>query len=129
MYLYYAIFTPETDGGYSIEFPDLEGAFSCGNDMHDSLYMAKDLLEGWLIVAEDEGDNIPQPSSPSEISIQPNELLIPIEVNLSLARQKHENTLIKKTLTIPEYLNVLAMDNGINFSQTLTEALREKLGV
>lgn len=129
MYLYYAVFTPEIDGGFSVQFPDLDGAFTCGDDMHESLYMAKDLLEGWLIVAEDEGDVIPPPSTPDEISFSGKDLLIPIEVNLALARQKHDNTLIKKTLTIPQYLNTLAVDADINFSATLSDALKEKLGV
>ena len=35
--------------------------------------------------------------------------------------------MIKKTLTIPNYVNALAEKEGINFSQTLTEVLKEKL--
>lgn len=128
MYLYYAIFSPD-NGKYAVEFPDLEGAYTFGDSMSEALYMAKDLLEGWLIVAEDEGDKIPAPSYPQDIKSEKDDLIIPIEVNLNAARLKHSSKLIKKTLSIPEYINELAKENNINFSQTLTEALKEKLDV
>ena len=83
MYLYYAIFTL-SEGKYDIEFPDLDGAYSFGEDMHDALYMAKDLLEGWLIVANREGDPIPEASSPDDLTVSKDALLIPIKVDLEL---------------------------------------------
>lgn len=128
MYLYYAIFDPEGTQ-YNVSFPDLDGAFTFGDNMHDALYMAKDLLEGWLINAQDEGEEFPKPSDPDSVHLEANQLLIPIEANLDLARAKFEAQLVKKTLTIPKYLNMVAEENGINFSQTLTEALKEKLRV
>lgn len=127
MYLYYAVFNIDSDG-INIEFPDLDGAYSAGGDMHEALTMAKDLLEGWLIVAEEEGDPIPEPSTLEVIKAKyPDDLIVPIEVNLALAREKHFGKPVKKTLTIPSYINTLAIENGINFSQVLTEALKEKL--
>lgn len=88
MYLYYAIFTPSA-GQFAIEFPDLEGAFSCGEDMDEALYMAKDLLEGWLIIAEEEGDPIPTPSLPDDLLVPEDALVLPIEVDLAQAKKKH----------------------------------------
>ncbi|MBD3949802.1 type II toxin-antitoxin system HicB family antitoxin [Tuanshanicoccus lijuaniae] len=128
MYLYYAIFSYE-DGAYNVSFPDLDGAFTFGDTMSDALHMAKDLLEGWLVIAEDEGDEIPEPSEPKDINLEDGDLLIPIEANVAIARAKFENKLIKKTLTIPKYINMLAEEVGINFSATLTEVLKDKLGV
>ncbi|AMB95130.1 type II toxin-antitoxin system HicB family antitoxin [Aerococcus urinae] len=84
MYLYYAIFTPSEDK-YAIEFPDLDDAYSFGEDMNDALYMAKDLLEGWLIVAKKEGDSIPKASSPDDLKISEDALLVPIKVDLELS--------------------------------------------
>lgn len=43
-YAYPAVFTPETDGGFSVNFPDLEGCYTCGDDMPDALMMAEDVL-------------------------------------------------------------------------------------
>lgn len=60
MYLYCALFNL-ADDGINIEFPGSDGAFTFGADMHDALYMAKDLLAGWLINAEDDVEGIPEP--------------------------------------------------------------------
>lgn len=58
-----------------------------------------------------------------------NETIFIVSIDLELAVAKIKNRLVKKTLTIPEYLNVLGMRENLNFSQILAEALREKLNV
>lgn len=126
MYLYYALFNL-ADDGINIEFPGLDGAFTFESAMRNTLHMAKDLLSGWLINAEDDGEEIPEPLQPSEISVPESDLLIPIEVNTELYRLKFDNQAIKKTLTIPKYLDALGKAENINFSLVLTEALKEKL--
>lgn len=60
-YIYPAIFTPD-DGGYSVEFPDIEGCYTCGKDLQDSISMAEDALPLMLTVYEDEKRKIPVPS-------------------------------------------------------------------
>lgn len=126
--IYYGIFNI-ADDGINVSFPDLDGAFTGGSDMHEALNMAKDLLAGWLINAEDDGEKFPAPTQPLDIKVGQGELVIPIEVNLNFYRKKFDSQPVKKTLTIPTYLNDLGNKAGINFSQTLTEALKEKLGV
>ena len=128
MFIYYAIFNFDDDG-INVSFPDLDGAFTSGSDMHEALYMSKDLLAGWLINAEDDGESFPEPSLPNEFEVSEGDLVVPVEINLKLYREKFDNQIIKKTLTIPKYLNNLAEEEKINFSATLTEALKEKLGV
>lgn len=128
MLLYYAIFSFE-DETVNVVFPDLDNAVTFGTDMHDALYMARDLLAGWLLDAEDNGDRLPTASEPSIFSAGNSQLIIPIEVDLNFFRNKFNSKPVKKTLTIPSYLNDLGIKSGINFSQTLTEALKEKLGV
>lgn len=126
MYLYYALFNLAEDG-INIEFPGLDGAFTFGSDMHNALHTAKELLAGWLINAEDDEEEIPAPLQPSEISVPEDDLLIPIEVNTELYRLKFDNQAIKKTLTIPRYLDALGKAENINFSLVLNETLKEKL--
>ena len=89
--------------------------------------MAKDALEGHILVLEDYNDPIPTPTNPQDIQISNNALLIPIEIDTKIARYKEENKFIKKTLTIPQHLNILGEQHGINFSQLLQDALRERL--
>ncbi|MBC5703410.1 MAG: toxin-antitoxin system, antitoxin component, HicB domain protein [Hungatella sp.] len=42
-------------------------------------------------------------------------------------RKKHRSKAVKKTLTIPEWLNEAASNAGLNFSQILQEALLKRL--
>lgn len=103
MYLYYASFNL-ADDGINIEFPGLDGAFTFGSDMHNAVHTAKELLAGWLINAEDDGEEIPAPLQPSEISVPEDDLLIPIEVNTELYRVKFDNQAIKKILLFRDIL-------------------------
>lgn len=128
-YLYYALFESEENGQYSVSFPDLPGCLTFGDDMSDALYMAKDVLEGWMIDVENDNESIPAPSYPNEITVPTNALLIPIEVDTKIARIKFGNKAINKTLTIPYWLDELAKASNINFSQVLQEGLKKQLGI
>ncbi|MCH4165906.1 MAG: type II toxin-antitoxin system HicB family antitoxin [Lentilactobacillus diolivorans] len=129
-YLYYALFTFDAAGKVEVTFPDLApSAATFGDTVSDALHMAKDALEGYLLTAEDFGDTLPTSSDPQDIQHKQTQLLIPIEVNTTIAREREENRSVKKTLTIPKYLNDIGVKNKINFSSTLTEALKEKLGI
>lgn len=128
MVIYYAVFNFAEDG-INVVFPDLDDAATFGKNMHEALYMAKDLLAGWLIDAEDEKEAFPVPSGHLSIPVAPEDLLIPIEIDLAFYRKKFNSKPIKKTLTIPSYLNDLGNEAKINFSATLTETLKEKLEV
>ena len=87
-YAYPAVFTPEEDGGFSIKFPDLEGCYTCGDDMVDSIAMAEDALALVLYEYEKDGREIPFPSSESSISLSDNEF-----INVSLL----DKEMFKKT--------------------------------
>ena len=123
-HIFPAIFSEET-GGYNISFPDLPGAFTCGEDFEDAMYMAKDCLEVYLHDLEE----IPKVSKPNIVSLKTGELIVLIEADLLSFRKKYDNQTIKKTLTIPKWLNEEAMEKKINFSAILKEALKEELGI
>lgn len=127
-YLFYAVFDEQEDG-INVSFPDLEGGFTAGENMSEALYMAKDLLAGLLIDLQEDGERIPTPSKPFSVPKKENELVVPIEVNLEFYRAKFEGELVKKTLTIPKYLNIAGVNEKINFSQILTEELKTILEV
>lgn len=126
-YSYPAIFTPEENGGFSVNFPDLESCYTCGDTLTDSLMMAEDVLAYTLYDYEREGRLIPTPSSISSIPLSDGEFVNYIACDILSYRKRNSNTAIKKTLTIPEWLNEEATAMGINFSQVLQEALIQKL--
>lgn len=52
-----------------------------------------------------------------------------VSVDVEEYARKHFEKSVKKTLTIPAWLNNLAVKNHVNFSQTLQQALKEQLNV
>lgn len=125
-YVYPAVFDYAEDG-ISISFPDLPGCFSCAYSDEEALYMAKEALRGWLLVSEESGDTIADPTPLRDIALESNQRCVLIDVNLAPHREPFENRTVKKTLTIPAWLNKMAERENLNFSQVLQSALKERL--
>ena len=125
-YAYPAIFTPE-EKGYSIIFPDLDGCYTCGDSLEDGLEMARDALALVLYGYEKDGRKIPAPSKLKTLSIGENEFVSYVACDTMKYRKMYNNKAVKKTLTLPEWMNEEATAIGINFSQVLQEALLQKL--
>lgn len=128
-YAYPAIFTPEEDGGYSVRFPDLEGCFTCGDDLADALFMAEDALALVLYGYENDARTIPTPSKAEDLKLAPGEFVNAVACDTLEYRKCFNNKAVKKTLTIPEWLNESAISMNINFSQVLQDALMQKIGM
>ena len=127
-YVYPAVFTPEEEGGYSVFFPDLEGCYTCGDDLQDALFMANDVLAFVLYDYEKEGKRIPVPSKAEDVKKEGCEFVNYIACDTIEYARMHDNKAVKKTLTIPQWLNDAALREDINFSQVLQEALMNKVG-
>ena len=126
-YSYPAIFSLEKNGAYSVNFPDLESCYTCGDNLTDALMMAEDVLAFTLYDYEREHREIPIPSSPSSILLGQDEFINYIACNTMEYRKRHNNQSVKKTLTIPQWLNEAAIEMDLNFSQVLQEALLSKI--
>ena len=126
-YIYPALFSPESDGGYSVSFPDIEGCFTCGDTLQDSIEMAQDALNLMLVELEDSHLPIQSPSSINNIKIKNDEFLTLIQADTMKYRKVLNNASVKKTLSIPSWLNDAAIASGINFSQVLQDALKTQL--
>ena len=70
---------------------------------------------------------LPVPSSPDSIKTEDNGFLVIIQFDLAAYRKRTSSKVVKKTLTIPEWLNEEALAKGINFSQVLQEGLVAKI--
>lgn len=129
VYIFPAIFEPSEAGGYCITFPDLPGCITEGDSLDEAMYMAKDALELYLFNYEDEGEEIPVPSAPERIETGNHTFVVPVKAYMPLIREEMANKSVKKTLTIPYWLNKAAESSHINFSQVLQFALKERLGI
>ncbi|MBR1440273.1 MAG: type II toxin-antitoxin system HicB family antitoxin [Lachnospiraceae bacterium] len=126
-YVYPAIFTPEEGGKFSVDFPDLEGCYTCGDDLAHAIYMAEDVLAMVLYEHERDGSPIPAPSDVKKLKVPAGSFSNLIMCDTLWYHKKHNASSVKKTLSIPAYLNDAATAAGINFSQVLQDALKEML--
>lgn len=127
-YCYPAVFTPDGDG-YSVDFPDLDGCYTCGDSLPEAMAMAADVLALMLTQREDEHLPIPAPGSVADTKHEAGEFVSLVLADTTVYRRKISNRSVKKTLTIPEWLNTAAEAANVNFSQTLQDALAAKLGL
>lgn len=126
------------ENGYSVIFPDLNHLATCGDTLDDAFAMAIDCLAGYLYETKLNKETIPAPSSLSsfdlvsmanELEISPDGAFVNmISVDVDEYAKLHFTKSVKKTLTIPSWLNDRALSMNINFSQVLQEALIEKVG-
>ncbi len=126
-YIYPAIFTKEDNGLYSILFPDLDGCFTQGSSVEDGMYMAMDVLSIVLCDMEDDKKEIPKPTEPMAIQVDNDSFVTLICADTAEYRKIYNGKSVKKTLTIPQWLNDAAIRENVNFSQTLQNALKEQL--
>lgn len=127
-YVYPAIFDYAEDG-ISVEFPDLPGCLTCGDTEDEAITMAKEAMGLHLYGMEKDGDAIPEASSIKDIQVDKNQVIVMIDVWMPLIRESINNQAIKKTLTIPQWLDDLAKEKNVNFSRVLQDALKDLLGV
>ena len=130
-YVYPAIFTPEDCGGYSIRFPDIKNCFTDGNDLTDAMQQANDVVCLMLYDLEEAGATIPAASTVQELQadLEQGEFVTLIACDTIEYRKFYDNKAVKKTLSIPSWLNDMAERAGINFSGTLQDALKKQLNI
>lgn len=117
------------DDGISIEYPDLPSCLSCAENEEEALLNAKEVLELYLWSMIRDKEKIPKPTPVNQITLDKNQAIVVIDVWMSIVCNEMSNKSIKKTLTIPYWLNDIAEKNKVNFSQILQSALKEYLGI
>lgn len=122
-----AIFEKE-ETGYSVFFPDIKGCNTEGDSIEEAYMMAVDAI-GLMYTTYKENlhEEFPRASHPEDIKIKEGQTLVLVELDVMAYRRKYENKAVKKTLSIPSWLNDLALEKGVNFSNVLQEALKQKL--
>ncbi|RIV20246.1 type II toxin-antitoxin system HicB family antitoxin [Alicyclobacillaceae bacterium I2511] len=130
-YVFPAVFDPAEKGesGYTVTFPDLPGCITEGDTIEEALANAREAMELWLWDTEQHGELIPVPSDPKNIQLKKGKFVMLVIAWMDLIRDEMANKSIKKTLTLPKWLNDAAEKQQLNFSQLLQFALKERLGI
>lgn len=125
---YPALFHKSEEGGFWISFPDFPECFTEGDDMKQAYEMTVEALGLALVNRKGEKEEIPDPSDLDKIQNEDGTIVI-VEFDMLEYQRKHNSKAVKKTLSIPEWLNEEAVSMGVNFSQVLQEALMSKLNI
>jgi len=120
-YVYPAIFEKEKKG-YFVKFPDIQPCYTEGSTLEEAAIMAKDVLESRIEVALEHGEKLPVPSEIDTIKGSRVMLVVADIENI-----KSQTRFVRKTLSIPYWLNVVAEKEHLNFSGILQEALKKRL--
>ena len=132
-FVYPVCFYPAEEGGYIAIVPDFNSATTQGDDIKEAIYMAEDLIAGLIVSAIEDGKSFPKPSDPSNDMLESDEYgkgfvsVVLVDLEKKSKEFKEQNKAVKKTLTIPQWVNERALALNINFSQTLTDALIERI--
>lgn len=127
-YCYPAIFSYEEGEEISVLFPDLDVATSGVND-DDALLSARELLGCVMYGLEEDEEEIPLPTPLAEVEVADNERSVLIDIYMPSIRMAHVNRSVNRTVTLPAWLNAIALEKNVNFSQVLQDALKDMLGI
>lgn len=121
---YPVVFHPE-EVGYSVSVPDIEGCFTQGDTIDETLEMIQDAI-GLML---EDYEKIPSPSDPREIQTGGEDFVVVVPFDKVDYNRRHDTHAVKKTLSIPSWLNEAAETAHLNFSSVLQEALKVKLNI
>ena len=112
LFVYPAIFHKEEDS-YWVEFPDLEGCHTYGSSINETMEAAQEALAAYLLTLLEQEKAIASPSDISSIHADDGfSSLVSCDIN-----QYKDTKAVKKTLTIPSWLNDRAISMGIHCSR------------
>lgn len=126
---YPAIFTRESSGLYAIDFPDVPQCYTSGECETDGIIMATDVLNIRLYEIEKNGELLPEPSRIEDIPPPESGFVTMILGDTDVYRRREKSRAVKKTLSVPEWLNEQAEAAGLNFSRILQDGIKQELHI
>lgn len=127
---YCAVIQKDEDGYYFVEFPDLNSCFTQGNTLEEACYMAEDVLGEWISTNEMLGNLIPEPTDITVvIKNHPNDIVNMFGYDDIEWKKTHSTKAVKKMVSIPEWLDTLATQQGLSLSKVLQAALKKELNI
>lgn len=122
-YVYPAVFHANDDGSYTVTYADLPGCISEGKSLANAMLMAQMALSQWMEYLIDKKQSVPLASAIEQVTAEPGEF-----VNLIRAEVKDDRA-VKRTVSIPKWMDDMVSESGLSLSRVLQDALRDKLKV
>ena len=125
--VYPVVFT-KLDDGFMAYVPDME-INTQGDDLLEAISMARDAIGIMGIDIQDEGKEVPRPSSITAIESNDGEFVSMVDIDFDEYRRAHDMRTVRKNVSLPSYLNVKAENAGLNFSAVLQAGLKRELHI
>jgi len=129
MYVYPVIFSPLEEGGYCIYAPDIKGCTTEADNLAEGITKIRDGLCGMLYMMERDNQPIPNPTDIAHVKHEEGDIITLVDAPLTEYRRRFGSKAVRRTISIPEWLDELATGAGLSLSQVTQEALRVKLNV
>lgn len=122
---YPAYFYPDEEqpGAYAVVVPDLPGCVSGGNTLSEAILMGTDAASGWVLDELEDGKPVPKASAIEDVQPEAGGFVNILVLDIDAYAAKYGEKAVRKSLTIPAWLNTFAESNNINFSQVLRDSL------
>ncbi len=124
---YPAVFRIAEEGSFTVSFPDIPECLAQGDDLTQAYEMAADALELAVSTYEKQQRPLPVGSDPRAVAPGADAFLVIFEFDMLAYKRRTNSRAVKKTLSIPQWMNEAATARGLNFSQVLQEALLAKI--
>lgn len=126
--IYPAVFEPLQDGsGYAARVPDVSGCVTTGSDLAEALDNVRDALAACICTLEDFAQPIPAPSAPDAVEHAEHAVVALIDIDTLKYREETDSRAVRKNVSMPAWLSLMAERAGINCSAVLQEALMHRL--
>ncbi|RKJ00571.1 hypothetical protein D7X87_22740 [bacterium D16-54] len=122
-YVYPAVFHPNNDNSFTITYPDLPGCISEGKSLGNAMYMAQASLTQWIEYLIDKKQSIPSASDLKSIVLSPEEFVSLVRADIKDGRA------VKRTVSIPKWMDDKVIESGLSLSRVLQDALKERLNI
>jgi predicted RNase H-like HicB family nuclease len=129
MHVYPVVFSPLNEGGYCVYAPDFKGCITEAADYAEGITKIRDGLCGMLYILERDKLPIPVPSNVQHIDSDTGDIISLVDVPLDEYRRSISSKAVRRTISIPEWLDILATQSGLSLSQVTQEALKQKLSL
>lgn len=122
-YIYPAMWEEDEEGSVSIWFPDFPDIMTCADsqDGTEIIRAAQELLAITIMDYEAENRILPKPTEGLEDAVD-------IHIWMPYFRSITKEVYVKKTVTVPQWLDTLARKQNINFSAALVRGIKKEAG-
>jgi len=127
--VFVALLTPRPNGSVAVRFPDYPECVTSGQGWQDAFAMAQDAINLCLVGMEDLKLDLPTPHRFEDIEIPEGSYASIIPVDTIEYRKQTDSRSVPKNVSIPQWMATKVEHLGINCSQVLQEALKERFAM